>query len=61
MKRTRVDSRHPLVKQLHKLYRFLFKEQSGSTAANLTFMSLAVLVFILKHEIKYAGNLESPI
>ena len=45
MRTIRVDSRHPLIKKLRNLYKELFKQQSGSTAANLTYLALSWLVF----------------
>ena len=45
MKANRIDSKHPLIQKLTTLYKDLFRHQLAATAANLTYMSLAMLVF----------------
>ena len=45
MKPQHIDTRHPLVKKLKNLYKSLFRHQSSATATNLTYLSLAFLVF----------------
>ena len=45
MKPQIIDIHNPLIKKLNKLYTSLFRYQSNATAANLTYLSLAFLVF----------------
>ena len=54
MKSVYIDSKHPLIKKFRKLYKELFKYQSGATATNLTFLALSWLVFNACSSIHFA-------
>ena len=45
MRTQHIDPRHPLVKKLNTIYQPLFRYQSCAIATNLTYLSLAFLVY----------------